>query len=106
MNVARLNFSHGTHEQHLALINRIKAVREKLDLPIAIMLDTKGPEYRIKSFEKDKIVLEDGDTFTFTTEDVIGNQERVSVNYKGLIKDLTLGDRILVNNGLVIFEVI
>ena len=51
-------------------------------------------------------MLEDGDTFTFTTEDVIGNQERVSVNYKGLIKDLTLGDRILVNNGLVIFEVI
>lgn len=60
MNVARLNFSHGTHEQHLVLINRIKAVREKLDLPIAIMLDTKGPEYRIKSFENDKIIITGG----------------------------------------------
>ena len=105
MNVARLNFSHGTHEQHLKLINTIKAVREKLNLPIAIMLDTKGPEYRIKSFENDKIVLDDGDTFTFTTKDIVGNQEIVSVNYKGLVKDLTLGDKILVNNGLVIFEV-
>ena len=105
MNVARLNFSHGTHEDHLEKINLIKAVREKLDLPIAIMLDTKGPEYRIKSFENGKITLNDGDTFTFTTEDIVGNNERVSVNYKGLINDLELGDTILVNNGLVIFSV-
>ncbi|MBQ8840188.1 MAG: pyruvate kinase [Clostridia bacterium] len=105
MNVARLNFSHGTHEDHLEKINLIKAVREKLDLPIAIMLDTKGPEYRIKSFENGKITLNDGDTFTFTTEDIVGNNERVSVNYKGLINDLALGDTILVNNGLVIFSV-
>lgn len=106
MNVARLNFSHGTHEQHLELINKIKSVRESLDLPIAIMLDTKGPEYRIKSFENGSITLEDGDIFTFTTEDVIGNQEKVSVNYKGLVNDLSVGDKVLVNNGLVIFEVI
>ena len=105
MNVARLNFSHGTHEQHLEKINRIKAVREKLNMPIAIMLDTKGPEYRIKTFEDGKIELNDGDTFTFTTEEIIGNQERVSVNYKGLINDLSVGDKILVNNGLVVFEV-
>ena len=105
MNVARLNFSHGTHEQHLEKINRIKAVREKLNMPIAIMLDTKGPEYRIKTFEDGKIELNDGDSFTFTTEDIIGNQERVSVNYKGLINDLSVGDKILVNNGLVVFEV-
>ena len=105
MNVARLNFSHGTHEDHLEKINLIKAVREKLDLPIAIMLDTKGPEYRIKSFENGKITLNDGDTFTFTTEEIVGNNERVSVNYKGLINDLALGDTILVNNGLVIFSV-
>lgn len=105
MNVARLNFSHGTHEYHLSLINKIKAVREKLELPVAIMLDTKGPEYRIKNFENGKITLNDGDKFVFTTDDIIGNNERVSVNYKGMIKDLNIGDKILVNNGLVIFEV-
>jgi len=105
MNVARLNFSHGTHEYHGSLINKIKAVRQKLELPIAIMLDTKGPEYRIKAFEDGKITLNDGDTFVFTTDDIIGNNERVSVNYKGMIKDLSVGDKILVNNGLVIFEV-
>ena len=105
MNVARLNFSHGTHEYHLSLINKIKAVREKLEMPIAIMLDTKGPEYRIKTFENGKITLNDGDRFVFTTDDIIGNNERVSVNYKGMIKDLSVGDKILVNNGLVIFEV-
>ena len=105
MNVARLNFSHGTHEYHESLINKIKAVRQKLELPIAIMLDTKGPEYRIKAFEDGKITLNDGDTFVFTTDDIIGNNERVSVNYKGMIKDLSVGDKILVNNGLVIFEV-
>ena len=105
MNVARLNFSHGTHEQHLEKINLIKKVREKLNLPIAIMLDTKGPEYRIKTFENGKIFLNDGDTFAFTTEDIVGNEERVSVNYKGMINDLSVGDRITVNNGLVIFEV-
>ena len=105
MNVARLNFSHGSHEQHLKMINTIKAVREKLNMPIAIMLDTKGPEYRIKTFENGKIELQDGDTFTFTTNDIEGNQEIVSVNYKGLIDDLTIGDKILVNNGLVVFEV-
>ncbi len=106
MNVARLNFSHGTHEGHLRLINLIKEVREELNLPIAIMLDTKGPEYRIKTFENHSIQLKKGDIFTFTTEDVIGNQERVSVTYENLINDLSIGDRILVNNGLAIFEVI
>ena len=105
MNVARLNFSHGTHKDHLEKINLIKRVREKLNMPIAIMLDTKGPEYRIKSFENGKITLNDGDKFTFTIEEIIGNEERVSVSYKGMIDDLTIGDKILVNNGLVIFEV-
>ncbi len=105
MNVARLNFSHGTHEEHQEKIDIIKKVREKLDLPIAIMLDTKGPEYRIKTFENKKVTLEDGAMFSFTTEDVVGNEERVSVNYDHLIDDLEVGDTILVNNGLVIFEV-
>ncbi len=106
MNVARLNFSHGTHEEHQEKIDLVKKVREKLDLPIALMLDTKGPEYRIKTFEDKKITLADGDTFTFTTDDIVGNQERVSVNYKNLVKELQVGDTILVNNGLVIFEVL
>ena len=84
MNVARLNFSHGTHEDHLKSINLIKKVREELDLPIAILLDTKGPEFRIKTFKDGKIFLNDNDKFTFTTEDIEGDQTRVSVNYKGL----------------------
>lgn len=105
MNVARLNFSHGTHEEHQVKIDLVKSVREKLDLPIAIMLDTKGPEYRIKTFEDHKISLSEGDTFRFTTEDIIGNKDRVSVNYEHLIDDLNVGDTILVNNGLVVFEV-
>ena len=105
MNVARLNFSHGDHEDHQRKINIIKSVREKLGLPIAILLDTKGPEYRIGTFENGKINLNDGDTFTFTTDDIVGNEERVSVSYKGLINDLEVGDKILLNNGLVHFEV-
>ena len=105
MNVARLNFSHGTHENHKEKIALIKRVREKLGLPIAIMLDTKGPEYRIKTFRDGKISLCDGDEFTFTTEDIVGNNEKVSVSYKGMISDLNVGDKILLNNGLVHFEV-
>ena len=106
MNVARLNFSHSTYEDHQYRIDLIKKVREKLKLPIAIMLDTKGPEYRIKTFENGKIFLNENDTFIFTTEDIIGNEEKVSVTYKGLIKDLSVGDKILLNNGLLSFEVI
>ena len=105
MNVARLNFSHSTYEDHQYRIDLIKKVREKLNLPIAIMLDTKGPEYRIKTFENGKIFLKENDTFIFTTEEVIGNEEKVSVTYKGLIKDLSVGDKILLNNGLLSFEV-
>lgn len=105
LNVARLNFSHGTHADHQEKINMIKRVREKLNLPIAIMLDTKGPEYRICTFKEGKIHLSDGDEFTFTARKVEGDNREVSVNYPGIAEDLTVGDRILVNNGLVIFEV-
>lgn len=104
-NVARLNFSHGTHEEQQQKIDMVKRVREKLNLPIAIMLDTKGPEYRIKTFKNSKIQLSDGDSFTFTTRDIEGDETIVSVNYKGLVNDLNVGDRVLVNNGLVAFEV-
>ena len=105
MNVARLNFSHGTHEAHKENIELIKKVREKLHLPIAIMLDTKGPEYRIKTFKEGKIFLNEGDTFIFTTDEVEGDQERVSVSYKGMARELQPGDQILLNNGLLTFEV-
>ena len=105
MNVARLNFSHGTNEEHLKNIELIKRVREKLGLPIAILLDTKGPEYRIKTFADGKIFLEDGDKFTFTSEDIVGDRTRVSVSYAGLPSEMRVGDKILLNNGLVIFEV-
>ena len=105
MNVARLNFSHGTFEDHQKKIDLVKKVREKLDLPIAIMLDTKGPEYRIKTFENKKIELQDGDSFTLTTEDIVGNQERVSVTYENLTNELKPGDTVLINNGLVILTV-
>ena len=83
----------------------IKQVREELGLPIAIMLDTKGPEYRIGTFAAGHIELHDGDAFTFTTRPVEGDETIVSVNYAGLPHDLAVGDRVLVNNGLVIFEV-
>lgn len=80
MDVARLNFSHGTYEDHQRRIDLIKEIREELGLPIAIMLDTKGPEYRIKAFENGKVTLRDGDEFTFTTDDIVGNEKIVSVN--------------------------
>lgn len=105
MNVARLNFSHGTHPQHKEKIELIKKVREKLNLPIAILLDTKGPEFRIQTFENGSVELKEGDKFTFTVEDIIGNQEAVSVSYKNLNKDLEAGDVILLNNGLMRFRV-
>ncbi len=105
MNVARLNFSHGTHEDHQKNIDMLKRVRTELNIPLAIMLDTKGPEYRIGTFENGKEHLCDGDTFTFTTRDIIGSRDIVSVSYKNLNNELEAGDRILVNNGLLAFKV-
>ena len=105
MNVARLNFSHNTHEDHQKRIDSIKKVREELDMPIAIMLDTKGPEYRIKTFECGKVTLSEGQRFTFTPDDVQGNESIVSVSYSELAHELVPGDTILLNNGLLIFRV-
>ena len=105
LNVARLNFSHGTHEEHQQKFDMIRKVRAELNLPIAIMLDTKGPEYRIRTFKNKRIVLKDGDSFTFTTRKIEGDETIVGVSYPGLAKDLSVGDTVLVNNGLVIFEV-
>ena len=105
MNVARLNFSHGTHEEHLRRIQLIRKVREKLNLPIAIMLDTKGPEYRIKTFQNGRVTLKEGEAFTLTTEDIVGDETRVSVTYTKLTEELNPGDTVLINNGLVILTV-
>ena len=105
MNVARLNFSHGTQEEHLRRINLIKQIREKLDLPIAIMLDTKGPEYRIGTFQNGPVMLRDGADFTLTTDSIIGDETRVSVSYRKLTEELSEGDTVLINNGLVILTV-
>ena len=105
MNVARLNFSHGTHEDHLKRIELIRRVREKLNLPIAVMLDTKGPEYRIRTFRDGKVFLQDGADFILTTEETEGDESRVSVSYKGLTEELNPGDTVLINNGLVILRV-
>lgn len=105
MNVARLNFSHGSHEEHEKKIELIKRVRQKLGLPIAIMLDTKGPEYRIRTFAAGKVTIHEGDTFTFTTDEVEGDETRVSVSYKNLNRELKPGDTVTVNNGMVKFEV-
>ncbi len=105
MNVARLNFSHNTHADHQMRIDTIKKVRQELNLPIAIMLDTKGPEYRIKTFKNGKITLCEGDNFTFTTKDITGDESSVSVSYPNLPRELSVGDTILLNNGLLSFKV-
>lgn len=106
MNVARLNFSHNNHEDHKKRIDTVKKVRQELGLPIALMLDTKGPEYRIKTFKDGKITLSEGDKFTFTADEIEGDETKVSINYKGLPNDLNEGDIILLNNGLMTFKVI
>ena len=106
MNVARLNFSHGTHEDHQKNIDMLKSIRRELNVPLAIMLDTKGPEYRVGTFKNGKEELNDGDTFTFTTREVEGDNTIVSVSYKNLSAEINPGDRILVNNGLLVFNVL
>ena len=106
MNVARLNFSHGSHQEHLQRIQLIKKVREELQMPVAIMLDTKGPEYRIGCFENGPVELKEGDLFTLTTQNVPGDCHRVSVNYQGLCEELHPGDRVLINNGLIAMNVL
>ena len=105
MNVARINFSHGTHEEHAKKIATVKALRAKKQIALPIMLDTKGPEFRIRTFKNGKILLKEGDTFTFTTDEIEGDEARVSVSYKGICSDMNAGDKILLNNGLMVFEV-
>ncbi|SHH18122.1 pyruvate kinase [Tepidibacter thalassicus] len=101
LNVCRLNFSHGDYEEHGARIKTIKELREELKKSVAILLDTKGPEIRTGKFAEPEVLLEEGQTFTITMEDVIGTKEKCTVSYKGLIDDVKVGDTILIDDGLV-----
>lgn len=106
MNVARFNFSHGTHEEQRARLDKVVALREELNLPIATLLDTKGPEIRIRTLEGGKAELIEGQTLTLTTEEIVGNSEKVSITYKELYKDVNIGSKILIDDGLIEMEVV
>lgn len=106
MNVARLNFSHDVHEKHLERINTIKALREELNLPIGIMLDTKGPEIRAGVFSKSSIILGKGQQVILTGKDVTGNAEIIPISYKNLDRHLKIGNKILIDDGLIELEVV
>lgn len=106
LDAARVNFSHGTYESHTVLINKLKQAREELNAPIPLILDTKGPEIRIKKFEVDKIFLERGDKFTITTREVVGTQDIVSVTYQDFADDLSVGNRVLLDDGLIELKVL
>lgn len=101
LNVCRLNFSHGTHEEHQIRIDRIKKIRQELNLPIAIMLDTKGPEIRLKNFGVASVMLSKGQQFTLTTRDILGDEKICSVTYTNLAKEVKPNDRILIDDGLI-----
>ena len=101
MNVARLNFSHGTHEEHRKTIETFRRVRDEQDRPAAILLDTKGPEIRLGDFENGSEILEEGDEFTLTSEECPGTKERVSTTYKALPSQVSLGTSILIDDGRV-----
>ncbi|NLZ71188.1 MAG: pyruvate kinase, partial [Clostridiaceae bacterium] len=105
MNVARLNFSHGSHEEHLKIINLIKKIRKDLDIPIGILLDTKGPEIRTKLFENNQDELITGNEVRIVHDDILGNSERFSVTYKNIAKDLHIGSTILIDDGLISLKV-
>lgn len=106
MNVARQNFSHGDHESHKKVFEQIKRIREELGLPVASLLDTKGPEVRVKQFKNGKAELKDGSTFTLTTNEVEGDEKQVSITYKNLPADIEVGTKILADDGLLEFKVI
>lgn len=101
MNVARFNFSHGSHEEHKGRLDILKAAREKLDIPVGALLDTKGPEIRLKTFAEGREVLETGQTFTLTTREVVGNQEICGISYRNLPQDVKAGVTIMLDDGLI-----
>ena len=106
LNVARLNFSHGSHEEHLGRINMIKEVRKELQMPVAILLDTKGPEIRTGKFKEPVYTLVEGQEFTLTTEEYVGDQNKCQISYVGLPSDVVKGDKVLIDDGLIELEVL
>ncbi len=105
MNVARFNFSHDNHQLQKEKLERVEKVRKELGLPVATLLDTKGPEIRLQEFAEGKVELKEGQEFTLTMEDVMGNQDMVSVSYKNLYKDVKSGTIVLIDDGLIALEV-
>lgn len=105
MNVARFNFSHGTHEEQLGRLKMLCKLREELKCPVAALLDTKGPEIRLMEFAEGKAELVNGQTFTLTTEEIVGDANRVSITYKDLPEDVKPGDVILIDDGLIGLEI-
>ena len=105
MNVARFNFSHGSHEEHLGRFEKLKAIREELGKPVAALLDTKGPEIRLKDFKNGTEMLEAGQTFTLTTREVEGTKEICSVTYKDLPQDVQPGGTIMLDDGLIKLQI-
>lgn len=105
MNVARLNFSHGDHDEHLTRINRIREISEKLGQPVGIMLDTKGPEIRTHKMADEVINITKGDTVRISMTEVLGTKEKFSVSYEDLINDVEVGMQILLDDGLIELQV-
>ncbi len=105
MNLARLNFSHGTHEDHKKRADLVKKIREELNLPIPLLLDTKGPEIRTGKFKDGQVILEENDEFMLVNKDIIGDETKCTITYKELYKDVSKGSKILINDGLVELEV-
>ena len=101
MNVARFNFSHGSHKEQLVKYNRVLKVRKELGLPVATLLDTKGPEIRLRDFEGGKVELVSGQQFVLTTEEIMGTAERATISYKNLKNDINVGKTILIDDGLI-----
>jgi pyruvate kinase len=105
MNVARFNFSHGTYETHQHYYDEVCRIRDELGLPVATMLDTKGPEIRVRSFKNGRVTLQNGQLFTLTTDEVEGDEEHVSITYKELPQDIAVGSSILIDDGLIGMQV-
>ena len=105
MNVARFNFSHGPHEEQMGRLKMLRKLREELNRPVAALLDTKGPEIRLMEFASGKVELKNGQIFTLTTEEILGDEKRVSITYKNLPEDVKPGNTILIDDGLIGMEV-
>ena len=105
MNVARVNFSHGTHKDHKETIETFRSVRDELGVPAAVLLDTRGPEIRIKDFKNGQEVLEHGQRFIITTREIMGTKEIVSVTYKDFPKEVNVGNLVLINDGKIVIKV-